>query len=231
MEKIMNFMQNSFAPKVNKITKNVWVSSIQDAVMAVLPFILVGSLITLVSLINEIKPILPDLTLVNSFSFGMIGLFVAFLIPYFVMDKKKYTDKKLIAGLASVSLYLMLIVPSFNGETGEITFTFERFGATGMFVAIIVGLIVALVMSLFSRWSLFGEESSLPDFIIVWFDTLIPVTLLFIGGWLCISTFEIDFFEIIVKLMSPLMSIGQSFWGFVLIAFLMTFLYSFGIST
>lgn len=232
MDKLIHYMQHSFAPKVNKITRNVYISSIQDAVMAVLPFILVGSLITLVSLINEITPILPDLSLINSFSFGLLGVFISFLIPYFFMEKKKIHDKKVLSGLTSVAVYFMLIMPSFDFDEGTITFSFDRFGASGMFVAIIVGLFVAIIMSLFSKWSFFDkEESSLPDFIIVWFDSLIPITLIIFFGWLFLVQFQIDFFEIIVFLFKPLMSIGQSFWGFVLLIFLMTFLYSFGIST
>lgn len=229
MQNIMTFMQTKFAPKVNKITKNAWVASIQDSVMAILPFILVGSLITLVSLINEIKPILPDMSLINSFSFGMLGLFVAYLIPYNVMEKKKYNDKKLLAGLAGVSLYLMLIMPSLT-EDGTIVFEFDRFGAAGMFVAIIVGLFVGIIMSVASKFSFFGEDSTLPDFIVVWFDTLIPIFILLFVGWLFLIK-EIDFFDIIVKLFEPLQNIGQSLPGFVIICFLMAFLYSFGIST
>lgn len=229
MNKLMEFMQTKFAPKVNKITRNVWVASIQDSVMAILPFILVGSLITLVSLVNEIKPIIPDLSIINSFSFGMLGIFVAFLIPYNVMEKKKFHDKKVLAGLASLSLYLILIMPIME-EDGKIIFLFERFGAAGMFVAIIVGLFVGVVMSVASRYSFFGEDSSLPDFIVVWFDTLIPIALLLFIGWIFISR-EIDFFDIIVNFLQPLQNIGQSFGGFVLICFLMAFLYSFGIST
>ena len=37
MDKIMNFMTNSFAPKVNKVVKNPWISSIQDSIMIALP--------------------------------------------------------------------------------------------------------------------------------------------------------------------------------------------------
>lgn len=229
MQTIMTFMQTKFAPKVNKITKNIWVASIQDSVMAILPFILVGSLLTLVSLVNEIKPILPDMSLINSFSFGMLGIFVAYLIPYNVMEKKKYNDKKILSGLAGFSLYLMLIMPTFT-EDGTIAFEFDRFGAAGMFVAIIVGLFVGFVMSIASKFSFFNEDSTLPDFIVVWFDTLIPIFVLLLVGWI-FTIKEIDFFDIIVKLFEPLQSIGQSFPGFVLICFLMAFLYSFGIST
>lgn len=229
MDKLMTFMQRSFAPKVNKLTKNIWVSSIQDAVMGILPFILVGSLITMLSLVNEITPILPDLSLINSFSFGLLGIFVAFFIPYNVFDKKKIHDKKVLAGLASIALYLMLIMPVINDD-GTILFSFERFGASGMFVAIIVGLFVSAIMLLFSKFSFFGEDSSMPDFIIVWFDTLLPITALMFVGWIFMNA-QIDFFDIIVTLLQPLQNMGQSFWGFVLICFLMAFLYSFGIST
>lgn len=229
MDKLMTFMQRSFAPKVNKLTKNIWVSSIQDAVMGILPFILVGSLVTMLSLINEIAPILPDLSLINSFSFGLLGIFVAFFIPYNVFDKKKIHDKKVLAGMASIALYLMLIMPVINND-GTITFSFERFGASGMFVAIVVGLFVAAVMLLFSKFSFFGEDSSMPDFIIVWFDTLLPITVLLLVGWVFMNA-NIDFFDIIVTILQPLQSIGQSFGGFVIICFLMAFLYSFGIST
>ena len=65
MQKIIDFMTNSFAPKVNKITKNVWVASLQDSVMAILPFILVSSIVTMVSLINEIADIIPDLSIID----------------------------------------------------------------------------------------------------------------------------------------------------------------------
>ncbi len=52
MNKIMDFMTNKFAPKVNKIVKNPWVSAIQDSIMAALPLVFVGSLVTVVSLLK-----------------------------------------------------------------------------------------------------------------------------------------------------------------------------------
>ncbi|SHE63932.1 PTS system, cellobiose-specific IIC component [Seinonella peptonophila] len=230
MEKLIHYMQNTFAPKVNKITKNIWIASIQDSVMAILPFILVGSLITMISLINELKPgLLPDFSLINSFSFGMVGIFVAYLIPYNVMDKNKINDKKTLAGLTSVTLYLMLISPVI-AKDGKITFLFERFGATGMFVSIIIGLIVGFVMLQFAKFSFFKKESSLPDFIIVWFDSLLPITILLFAGWL-VAQLKFDFFNLIVTIFQPLSYISQSFWGVVVLSFIMVFFYSFGIST
>ncbi|OZS78255.1 PTS cellobiose transporter subunit IIC, partial [Tetzosporium hominis] len=107
----MTFMTNSFTPRVNKITKNPWISSIQDSVMTILPLILVGSLITIISLLNNVVLWFPDFSLIHTFTFGLLGIFVAFLIPYFIMEKKKQDNKKLVAGATGLSLYLFLLSP------------------------------------------------------------------------------------------------------------------------
>lgn len=60
MDKIMNFMTNSFAPKVNKVVKNPWISAIQDSIMVALPLVFVGSLVTVVSLLKNIFSGMPD---------------------------------------------------------------------------------------------------------------------------------------------------------------------------
>ncbi|MDQ0174963.1 PTS system cellobiose-specific IIC component [Bacillus chungangensis] len=229
MDRIMKFMNESFTPKVNKITKNVWVSSIQDAVMTILPLILVGSLVTIISLLNEMFTWMPDFSLINTFTFGLLGLFVAFLVPYFIMEKKKFDNKKLIAGATGISLYLFLLSPVMI-EGGKVQFILERFGATGMFLSLIVGLFVGFVLVLFSRFSFFSEDSTMPDFIITWFDTLIPITLIMLVGWLIGVQGNIDFFDVILAIFKPLSNIVQSYPGFVLSVFIPAFLYTFGIS-
>ncbi|WP_193065393.1 PTS sugar transporter subunit IIC [Oceanobacillus oncorhynchi] len=229
MNKLIAYMNRSFAPKMNKITRNAWVSAIQEAIMGVLPLILVGSLITLITILNDFIPSMPNLQPISDFSFGLMSLFISFLVPYFIMEKLKKNDRKLVAGLTGAAMFLFLLSPTFNDE-GQIIFSFERFGANGMFVAIIVGLLVGVVFYLFSKMSFFKESSSLPDFIIVWFDTIIPITLLLLGAWLFTIVGSVDLYSFIVSLFEPLNYIGQSFIGFVLITFISVFLYSFGIS-
>ena len=229
MNKLIQLMNEKFTPVFNKITRNIWVSSIQDAIMGVLPLILVGSLMTMISILKEFIPSVPDFSPISNFSFGFMSLFIAFLLPYFVLEKNKKHDRKIISGLAGVSLFLMILSPTFTDE-GAIAFSFERFGANGMFVALSIGLIAAAIMLFSTRFSFFKQSSSLPDFIIVWFDTIIPITILLAGGWLFSSVLSIDLYNVILGLFEPLSVLGQSFWGFVLFTFLGIFLYSFGIS-
>lgn len=229
MNKFINWMNEKFTPKMNKLTRNVWVSSIQDSLMAILPLILVGSLITLISILNNYFSKMPDFSPITTFSFGLISIFVALLVPYFIMEKKKKNDRKLISGLTGVSLFLMLLMPKFTND-GGITFTLERFGGNGMFVGLFVGLFVAAVMYHFSKFSFFKGSSSLPDFIIIWFDTIIPITILLLIGWLFTFQLHVDLYDLILAAFKPLTLISQSFIGFVLITFIGIFLYSFGIS-
>lgn len=44
MNNLINWLENSFAPKMNKFNHNTWVVTIKDSIMQVLPFILLGSL-------------------------------------------------------------------------------------------------------------------------------------------------------------------------------------------
>ncbi len=154
MNKLIEYMNRSFAPKMNKITRNAWVSAIQESIMGVLPLILVGSLITLIMILNDFIPNMPNLQPISDFSFGLMSLFISFLTPYFIMEKLKKSDRKLVAGLTGAAMFLFLLSPTFNDE-GQIIFSFERFGANGMFVAIIVGLLVGVVFYLFSKMSFF----------------------------------------------------------------------------
>jgi cellobiose PTS system EIIC component len=225
----INWMNQNFTPKMNKITRNVWVSSIQEAIMAILPLILVGSLITLISILNNYFSKMPNFSPITTFSFGLISIFVALLVPYFIMEKKKKNDRKIISGLTGVSLFLMLLMPKLTDD-GGVTFTLERFGGNGMFVALIVGLLVGAFMYLFSKFSFFKGSSSLPDFIIIWFDTIIPITILLLFGWLFTFQMNVDLYDLILKAFEPLTMIAQSFTGFVFITFLGIFFYSFGIS-
>jgi len=228
MKKFINWMNENFTPLVNKITRNPWVSSIQDSIMGVIPLVLVGSLITMISILNAYISNMPDFSPISSFSFGLMSLFIAFLLPYFLMEKKKKNDRKIISGLTGIAMFLMLLKPTF--ENGNISFSFERFGANGMFVALFVGLIVAAALYFFSKFTFFDDSTALPDFIVVWFDTIIPITLLLFFGWIFTFNFNMDLYALIIQMFEPLTLIFQSFGGFVLITFLSVFLYSFGIS-
>ncbi|MFF3494547.1 PTS sugar transporter subunit IIC [Streptomyces sp. NPDC002795] len=214
---------------MNRFTRNTYVAAVQTAILGILPFILVGSLVTLIGIIPGVSDAIPTMSKISDFTFGLIGLFVAFLIPYQVMEKKKLNSQKLIAGLAGLALFLMLLDPT-SGKGSAITFDFGRFGATGMFVSIVGGLFVSFVMVLFAKVDFFKNNANLPSFVINWFNSLLPILVVVAAGWVFTYVLSWDVFAAILKLFSPLTSIAESFPGFVLLCFLPLFFYSFGIS-
>ena len=89
MEKTMSYMTDKVAPKMNKITRNPYVSSVQDAILTTMPLIFIGTIGTILDTIREAFPNFPNCSGFATFSFNLISLFLAFLIPSFIMEKKK----------------------------------------------------------------------------------------------------------------------------------------------
>lgn len=232
MNKFMNWMTNVFSPKVNKFAKNTYIASIQDAILSAIPMLFIGSFATILSIISSYWKWFPDFTNVSQFSFGLFSVFIAYLLPEAIMRHKKQNDVAKQAGLAGLAFFLILVYPTINTNTSSITFNINTLGTGGMIAALISGIFVGWVMGVASKYKFFGEDSALPDFVTVWFNTLLPIIVILIIGWLFTFELKINLYSAINSLFNPLVNLGQSFWGMVIISFLaFSFLYSFGISS
>ena len=90
MKSFMDWMTNVFAPKMNRIARNPWVASVQEAILATMPVILIGSFATIFNILRDFIPQIPDISMLNSFSFGLLSMFLAYLIPTTIMEKKRH---------------------------------------------------------------------------------------------------------------------------------------------
>lgn len=231
MNGFMKFLNTKFAPRAQKIAKNQWIVTIKNSVLEVLPFIFVGSLITLLNIPINFFKWWPNLSPINSFTFGLTSIFVAFLVPFNFMEFKKINKQRIIAGLSSIALFLMLANPAWDKTGSIISYQFSELGAGGMFVALIVGLYVALIMELFANFSFFSDDTSMPDFVTSWFDSMLPIAVAIGTGWILTYTLHFDFYKLIVTIFAPLANSLDTWWGFTLFCFFMCFIYSMGISS
>src|SRR5699024_9055131 len=183
---------NTVTPFTNKISKNIWIQAIQNAIMLSLPMIFVGSLISVLNLIGNIWQGMPDLTPINQFSFGIFSIFIAFLLPYQVMEKKRLAKQKILSGFSSIGLFLMLIGIEMT-DNGAL-FDFNRLGAGGMLVALFSGILVAVIMNLFAKFSFFKEDTSIPEIVTTWFDSMLPISLILFIGYILVYLLKFDFF-------------------------------------
>lgn len=191
MQKMIDWMTNVLGPKLSKITQNPWIASIQEAFQIIMPFILLGSIMSLISNLRGISFLswLPYSSKVSDFSFGLMGLMVVFLLPYLVLKKKGHEPQALIGGFTGLAAYLICCMPT-TTEEGLQAFT-GSFSASGLFVSLVAGLFTAAVL---------------------------------------VDGLHINLFNVLANLLSPLLTLGQSYIGFLLSYFIMIFLFAFGVN-
>lgn len=230
MNGFMNFLNTKFAPRAQKIANNGWIVTIKNSILEVLPFIFVGSFITLLNIPLNFWKWWPNLAPISSFTFGLVSIFIAFLFPFNFMEHMKLNKQRIIAGLSSVALFLMLANPTWDESGSIISYQFSELGAGGMFVALVVGIYTALIMEAFGKFSFFSDDTSMPDFVIAWFDSMLPITVVIATGWLLSDILHFNFYQLIVNIFSPLATSLDTWWGFTLFLFFQCFIYSMGIS-
>lgn len=228
MKKIQEWIEKHLVPVMNKITQNFWFGIVADAILYIVPFSMVSAIPSLWSILRRFIPVLPDISPLGTFSFGLIGLFVSFVIPYNCLNKIGKKDRAMIAGFTGIGTFMMCMNFVTTDEGSLVAMS--KFGAGGMFTAMFVGLLVAVVYKAMFKFSFFGEDSVIPDFVKNWFDNIIAILLSLTAGYLLTYVIKIDVFTMVQLIMKPITSFAQSGPGVVLIVLLQNVFYFFGIS-
>lgn len=233
MNKFMNWLEKSFAPKLQKVTNLTWIVVIKDSLMQILPFILIGSIFCCGAILNDFIPWLPSFWTPFGWTMGKLSLMVSFLIPFNYCEKKRYRKQRILAGISGMLLFMMFVEPEIVADNAAGSFGqgHTAYGAGGMFVAIFAGIIAGLIFGAFAKFSFFKEDSAIPDFVRQWFDALLPVGIVICIGWVVALIANIDVYGIISGLFMPLQSFANTWYGMTIILFLYCFIYSMGIST
>ncbi|MDF9824809.1 PTS system cellobiose-specific IIC component [Breznakia sp. PF5-3] len=230
MKKFMDWLANSFAPKMNEICGRPWISAVSSSMQKVIPFILTGSLIYFYNVFRSYIPALPDLGPIADYSFGIISLTLAFVVGQQVMEKLGKPFYTTNCGLVAIAVFLMFVMPT-TDEAYNFIIPGGRLGATGIAAGLIAGLFTSIIFNLWSKLKFLDSSTSIPDFVSGWINYIIP-TVLCLGISMIITVhLEIDIFEAILSVFSPLADFGQTLPGFVLLCFIPVVLYSMGVSS
>ena len=228
MKAIQAWIEKYLVPVMNKITQNFWFGIVADAILYIVPFSMVSTILSLWGILRRFVPVLPDISALSTYSFGMIGLFVVFIIPYNCLTKLEKKDRAMIAGFTGIGAYMLCM--NMVSVDGGYLVDLSKFGAGGMFTSMFVGLIVALVYKLMIQFSFFGEDSVIPDFVKNWFDNILAILISLFIAFLFTNILKIDVFTMVQFLMKPVTGFAQSMPGVVMITFLQNIFYFFGIS-
>lgn len=233
MDAIIGWLENSFAPRLQKLTNLTWIVVIKDSLMQILPFILAGSLFCVGAILNDFVPWLPSFWTPFAWTMGKLSLMVAFLIPFNYCEKKRYRKQRILAGISGLVLFMIMVEPEIvaDGVAGSFGQGHTAYGAGGMFAAIFAGIISGLIFGAFSTFSFFKEDSAIPDFVRQWFDALLPIIIIVCLGWLSVQVAGLDVYNTIVSIFMPLQNFADTWYGMTIILFLYCVIYSMGIST
>lgn len=229
MNKFMNWLANSFVPKSNKILSIPWISALGSSMQKVIPFILTGSVIFLYNVLVSFFPSLPDLGPISDFSFGIISLIVAFTIANQCMEKLGQPQYTINAGIASIGVFLMVAMPV-GEDANSISALMKNLNASGIAVAMITGVFTSIIFYLWAKLQ-FLKDSSIPDFVSSWINTVMP-NLLSLGIiMVMVKIIGVNIYASIISIFTPLVQIGQTLPGLVLMCFTLAFFYTLGISS
>ena len=229
MQKFMDWLQYKVTPAVQKFTERPWVHGFSAGIVKCLPFILTGCLIFFYNVVQPYFPnILPNLSAVSNYTFSMLSLLVAFMMVYQEMGSLKYRNYQVVGGLTGICAYILAM----KGTTvdGVYSVTWNRFGPTGIVVAICIGLYVSIIFHLIAKLNLFKNNNTIPEFVQEWIKNIIPIFLSILLLKIVIIDLDVDLYPIVLKLFAPINAIAQTYPGFILLNLFCCFFYSLGIS-
>ena len=133
------------------------VAAVQESILTAMPVILIGSFATVFNILRDFIPQIPDISMISNFSFGLLALFLAYLIPATIMEKKKHRKTAKQAGMAGLAFFLMIVYPSFD-DAGNINILFSNLGTGGMIASFDCWFICRCSHDQFAKHSFFGED-------------------------------------------------------------------------
>lgn len=247
MSSFGKFINEKMLPLVMKFVTLKGVVALKDGILFTLPLTIVGSLFLLLAqlpipALNEwIASVFgagwtDPLWQTFGATFGVMALVAAVGIAYTYAKNEGY--EPLSAGVISFIVFLITtnsFVMTPGGEKIGDVIPKAWTGGKGMITAIIIGLLVGSIYSWFMKKKIkISMPEGVPEGVANSFAALIPAAAIIIGATAVYSFFrfvmETTFIEWIYKvLQTPLQGMTDSLGGIVIIAFLIPFLWWFGV--
>lgn len=229
MNRFMKWLAESFAPTMNRWFSKPWLAAVSNCMQKIIPFILTGSLIYFYNVFVSFFPSLPDLSPILNYSFMLITMIVAFMMANQCMEKLNHPGYTTNAGIAAICILFMAVTP--KGDSADSLSAFMgNLGPSGIAVGMVIGLFVSFVFHLWGKLH-FLEDSSVPDFVTGWINTIIPNVLCLAIGMIIVFNFGINLVDVILGIFMPISNILSTLPGFILYSFIMGFFYTLGVST
>ena len=186
MQKLMDWLDKVLTPVADALSNNKYLRSISNGLVATMPLTMIASIFYMInSIASLINPNLsPEtsaaLLLPYNVLFGILALVISFTVAF--NHAKNYDDlKQLQCGLVSLIVFIIIAAPLENRA-----FSAAYLGYSGIFTAVLVGLLVVELYHLCIKYRLrIKMPDSVPPLVGDSFEAMIPLVLImtvFYGG-------------------------------------------------
>ncbi|KKC30362.1 phosphotransferase system cellobiose-specific component IIC [Caldanaerobacter subterraneus subsp. pacificus DSM 12653] len=242
----MKWMEESLMPVLARIAQNVYLQSIRDAFSSfALPVILTGALFLIIANPPEginwapihawakaVKPIAAQIMIPFQLTFGIMAMMVAFGTAYSLAARWDLDET-----MTGIIALLAFFITSFPAtDVTKVTFgdVLNYLGGQGLFVAIIIGILSAIVVRFFNRKGLVIKmPEGVPPYVVRSFLALVPMFVMVVSAWLVEwfvwSRFHITLPQLVLDLFKPLVTASNTYPAALAEIILMMLLWSLGI--
>jgi PTS system cellobiose-specific IIC component len=242
----MKWMEESLMPVLARIAQNVYLQSIRDAFSSfALPVILTGALFLIIANPPEginwapihawaraVKPIAAQIMIPFQLTFGIMAMMVAFGTAYSLAARWDLDET--MTGIISMLAFFITSFPA--TDVTKVTFgdVLNYLGGQGLFVAIIIGIITAIVVRFFNKSGLVIKmPEGVPPYVVRSFLALVPMFVMIVSAWIVEwivwANFHITLPQLVLDLFKPLVAASNSYPAALAEIILMMLLWSLGI--
>ncbi|KRN50172.1 cellobiose PTS, EIIC [Kandleria vitulina DSM 20405] len=253
MDKMQNFMEKYFVPLAAVINGQRHVAAVRDAFTLTFPLTMAGSIVLLINYVFldpsgfvasllHLDKLIPNLASYQSIlssvingTTNIIALIIAFLVAYQLAQEMK--GDSVLCGITSLAVYFILYpgAKDFADKSGSGLST-TYFGAQGLFVALIFGLITAEILCRLGRCEKLRIKmpDMVPPAVAQSFNLLIPIMIVMALSGVVNFVFShvtTDGIQVIIynAIQSPMTSLGNSMGTILVFVVVQQFLWVLGI--
>lgn len=230
------WFEKIFIRPMSKLANFRIIKSISAGFQSSVGILMVGAMLSVLSIIFSLIPGLNPSVFLTKFNmlkdliFGITGLIFTYSIAAAEAKINKMDQRTV--GFLAVAVFFVLMKPSITVDENNISFfttPFSRLGMQSVFVSIVAAVWAGEISNAFKKhgWIINSEE--LPDIAKIWFENLIAGTFIILSAWVFTDILDINLHTVFNNLMTPVMGILGSFWGWIILLTLPPLLFYFGI--
>lgn len=236
MNQVNDFTMKISTPLVRFSNIKV-VASVQDGLIASMPLIIIGSLFLILgvlatpSIISETDPLLPFLApyadqffLVNDLTLGFLSFYASLTIA--MGYAKRVGVEERTAGVLGITAFLIINLDVMSEKTISVT----SFGASGLFVSILVGIFsVRIYKFIVDKNIVIRLPDSVPPNVGTAFTSLIPFAIVITLVWFIRSILGFDLFAFLSGLLAPVIKAADNIVSYTFVETLNNILWAAGL--